>query len=117
MEYSPRKMMELMETKNFQRTFLGTPTPIVMKQELFSLVNSFKPQTMTQEEIELWIHKLVSLYEQMKNRFCDKLVEDVETILKHQVLSELYKNENIKLALQNIIFHNEWEDCECHEND
>ncbi len=117
MNYSPRKLMELMQTKNFERTYLGEPNEVILKQTLFSLVNSFKPQTMTKDETKDFIYKLVSLYEQMKNRNCTALVEDVETILKHNVLSEFKSNHNLKSALDDIIFHDEWEDCECHEND
>lgn len=116
MEYSARKTMALMGTKHFKRTFLGNPSTEVMKQQLFSLINSFKLQTMLAEEVELWIHKLVSLHEQMKNRHLDDLINDVETTLKNNILLQADENENIRLALQKIISPHEWNDCECTEN-
>jgi hypothetical protein len=102
---SARELMEFMGKKNFEREYLGSPTKEVIKQQLFSLVNEFSPDTMTEKEIQLWIYKLVEIYEQMKANNITEQLKDVEIILTDKILLQL-KIPLIKSALVNILLFN-----------
>jgi len=109
MENSARELMELMElmeSKNFEREFLGSPSPEVIKQQLFSLVNEFNPNTMTEKEIELWIYKLTSIYEQMKANNIPEQIKEIEIILNDNIILNL-NTPLIRSALANILLFNE----------
>lgn len=109
MKYSARALMELMESKNFERQYLGSPSPEVIKQQLFSIANEFTPETMTEKEIELWLYKLISIDEQMKANNITEQLKEVEVILTDKIILQL-NTPLIRSAIANILLFNELED-------
>ncbi len=64
---SARELMEAMERGEIPRRHLGKKTIEVVRQELFSLQNRYKPQTMTDKEIDEWNAEVANTLGESKN--------------------------------------------------
>ena len=77
---SARSIMEAMNAGKIQRQHLGEKNFYVLKQELFSHKNQYKPNTFTPDESIAWDNKLYGLLEQIS-----KLSESEQNTLYKEV--------------------------------
>jgi hypothetical protein len=81
---SYREIMEAMNRGEIPRQHLGPKNFAVLKQELFSLKNEYKPQTFTEDEFNDWNKKLAERMEeieQLSTSEKDRLIKEVDDML------------------------------------
>ena len=85
MKYSSaREIMESMNNGNIIRQHLGPKSFDVLKTELFSLKNRYKPQTFTEAEFDEWNKTLAQRMEeieQLPTSEQEKMMQEVDDML------------------------------------
>ena len=81
---SARELMEAMNTGEIPREHIGKKSVLVLKQELFSLENSFNYDTMSDEERDTYYSKMGSIIEEiskLSRSDADEVMEGVDKML------------------------------------
>ena len=81
---SARDMMRAMNEGKIPRAHLGPKNFLVLKQEIFSLKNEYKPDTFTEKEFVAWNKKMsdrIVEAEQLPAAEMEQLLKEVDKML------------------------------------